>query len=281
MTLNEALRRLPGRRLSAPNALRVGATILLLWLALAISVPWLGLFDPQFQDPAARLVAPGWPHLFGTDNFGRDILARVCWGARIDLQICLVGVLFPFLIGTVIGALSGYLGGPVDALIMRIIDIVLAFPFLVLMLSIIAIIGPGLGSFYIAMALVGWVSYARLVRSQVLILKHSDFMLAARSLGFNHGRILFRHLLPNALTGSVVFSMSDCVLVLLNGASVSYLGLGVQPPAAEWGVMIAEGQSFITTAWWITTFPGLAIVLLAMGFSLLADGLGDKLGERP
>ncbi|WP_413737693.1 ABC transporter permease [Sodalis sp. RH21] len=262
-------------------ALRTGGAIVLLWLLLAALAPWAGPYDPLFQDPAARLLAPGWPHLFGTDNFGRDIFSRVIWGARIDLQICLVGVIFPFLIGTVIGAFSGYLGGPVDALIMRCIDIVLAFPFLVLMLSIIAIIGPGLGSFYIAMALVGWVSYARLVRSQVLILKHSDFMLAARSLGFSHGRILFAHLLPNALTGSVVFSMSDCVLVLLNGAAVSYLGLGVQPPVAEWGVMIAEGQSFITTAWWITAFPGLAIVLLAMGFSLLADGLGDKLGERP
>jgi len=159
--------------------------------------------------------------------------------------------------------------------------VVLAFPFLVLMLSIIAILGPGLGSFYIAMAMVGWVSYARLVRSQVLTLKHRDFILAARSLGYSHPRILLLHLLPNALTSSLVFSMSDCVLVLLSGASVSYLGLGVQPPVAEWGVMVAEGQSFITTAWWITTFPGLAIVVLAMSFSLLADGLGDKLGERP
>ena len=202
------------------------------------------------------------------------------WGARVDLQICLLGVLFPFMLGTALGALAGYSGGVVDALVMRVIDIVLAFPFLVLMLAIIAILGPGLSSFYIAMAMVGWVSYARLVRAQVLTLKQRDFILAARSLGYGHLRILFRHLLPNALTGAIVFSMSDCVLVLLNGAAVSYLGLGVQPPTAEWGVMVAEGQSFITTAWWITTFPGLAIVLLAMGFSLLADGLGDKLGGR-
>jgi peptide/nickel transport system permease protein len=164
---------------------------------------------------------------------------------------------------------------------MRLIDIVLAFPFLVLMLAIIAILGPGLGSFYIAMGMVGWVSYARLVRAQVLTLKHRDFVLAARSLGYSHGRILFVHLLPNALTSSIVFAMSDCVLVLLSGASVSYLGLGVQPPDAEWGVMVAEGQGFITTAWWITTFPGLAIVVLAMGFSFLADGLADKWEARP
>lgn len=144
-----------------------------------------------------------------------------------------MGVIFPFVIGTAIGALSGYIGGTVDAVVMRGIDIVLAFPFLVLMLAIIAILGPGLSSFYIAMAMVGWVSYARLVRAQVLTLKQRDFMLAARSLGYNHARILFIHLLPNALTGSVVFAMSDCVLVLLNGAAVSYLGLGVQPPLAS------------------------------------------------
>ncbi|MEJ8324339.1 ABC transporter permease [Kosakonia sacchari] len=268
------------RAIPQQHALGVGLLIVGLWLCVALCAPWLAPFDPVTQDATASLLPPGGVHLFGTDNFGRDIFSRVLWGARVDLQICLLGVIFPFLLGTTLGALSGYLGGAVDALIMRIIDIVLAFPFLVLMLAIIAILGPGLGSFYIAMAMVGWVSYARLVRAQVLTLKQRDFVLAARSLGYGHARILFRHLLPNAMTGALVFSMSDCVLVLLNGAAVSYLGLGVQPPTAEWGVMVAEGQSFITTAWWITTFPGLAIVLLAMGFSLLADGLGDKLGAR-
>lgn len=262
------------------HALRAGILIVGLWLVIALFAPWLAPFDPITQDASSSLLSPGGAHLFGTDNFGRDIFSRVLWGARVDLQICLLGVIFPFLLGTTLGALSGYLGGVVDAVIMRVIDIVLAFPFLVLMLAIIAILGPGLGSFYIAMAMVGWVSYARLVRAQVLTLKQRDFIVAARSLGYSHIRILFRHLLPNAITGALVFSMSDCVLVLLNGAAVSYLGLGVQPPTAEWGVMVAEGQSFITTAWWITTFPGLAIVLLAMGFSLLADGLGDKLGAR-
>ena len=268
------------RAIPQQHALGVGLLIVGLWLCVALFAPWLAPFDPITQDATASLLPPGSAHLFGTDNFGRDIFSRVLWGARVDLQICLLGVIFPFLLGTTLGALSGYLGGAVDALIMRIIDIVLAFPFLVLMLAIIAILGPGLGSFYIAMAMVGWVSYARLVRAQVLTLKQRDFVLAARSLGYGHARILFRHLLPNAMTGALVFSMSDCVLVLLNGAAVSYLGLGVQPPTAEWGVMVAEGQSFITTAWWITTFPGLAIVLLAMGFSRLADGLGDKLGAR-
>ncbi len=268
------------RAIPRQHALRAGIVIIGMWLFIALFAPWLAPFDPITQDATSSLLVPGGAHLFGTDNFGRDIFSRVLWGARVDLQICLLGVIFPFLLGTTLGALSGYSGGVVDAAIMRLIDIVLAFPFLVLMLAIIAILGPGLGSFYIAMAMVGWVSYARLVRAQVLTLKQRDFIVAARSLGYGHARILFRHLLPNAITGALVFSMSDCVLVLLNGAAVSYLGLGVQPPTAEWDVMVAEGQSFITTAWWITTFPGLAIVLLAMGFSLLADGLGDKLGAR-
>ncbi|MGA5656640.1 ABC transporter permease [Rahnella contaminans] len=269
------------RGLPRQQALRLGILMLSAWLLIALFSPWIAPFDPIAQEAAVTLSPPTFAHPFGTDNFGRDILSRVMWGARIDLQICIIGVIFPFTFGTLIGAFSGYLGGAVDTFFMRVIDVVLAFPFLVLMLSIIAILGPGLSSFYIAMAMVGWVSYARLVRSQVLTLKHRDFILAARSLGYRHPRILLLHLLPNALTSSLVFSMSDCVLVLLSGASVSYLGLGVQPPLAEWGVMVAEGQSFITTAWWITTFPGLAIVVLAMSFSLLADGLGDKLGERP
>ena len=145
-------------------------------------------------------------------------------------------------------------------------------------LSIIAILGPGLGSFYIAMALVGWVSYARLIRAQILVLKTQDFAVAAASLGFSRLRIMFRHLLPNALAGSLVFVMSDAMLVLLNGAAISYLGLGVQPPVAEWGVMVAEAQGFITQAWWITLFPGLAIVTLAFGFSLTGDALADLMG---
>ncbi|WP_437891367.1 ABC transporter permease [Phytobacter sp. V91] len=280
MTALNVISGLRRRAIPRQHALRAGIVIVGLWLFIALFAPWLAPFDPITQDAASSLLPPGGVHLFGTDNFGRDIFSRVLWGARVDLQICFLGVIFPFLLGTTLGALSGYLGGVVDAAIMRIIDIVLAFPFLVLMLAIIAILGPGLVSFYIAMAMVGWVSYARLVRAQVLTLKQRDFIVAARSLGYGHTRILFRHLLPNAITGALVFSMSDCVLVLLNGAAVSYLGLGVQPPTAEWGVMVAEGQSFITTAWWITTFPGLAIVLMAMGFSLLADGLGDKLGAR-
>ncbi len=267
-------RKLIGKR----PALCVGAGILLVFLILAIGAPLIAPYDPIFQNADVRLQAPSLLHPFGTDNFGRDILSRVIWGTRIDLQIAIIGVIFPFVIGTTVGTIAGFFGGIVDALFMRLVDIILAFPFLVLMLSIIAILGPGLSSFYIAMALVGWVSYARLIRAQMLVLKKSDYAVAAVSLGFSRFRIMFRHLLPNAIAGSIVFSMSDAVLVLLSGAAVSYLGLGVQPPIAEWGVMVAEGQSFITTAWWITLFPGLSIVVFAFGFSMLGDALGEILG---
>jgi peptide/nickel transport system permease protein len=263
-----------GRR----TMLVVGASILFLFLLMAVAAPLVAPYDPILQDGTSRLQSPSFSHPFGTDNFGRDILSRIIWGARIDLQIAFLGVAFPFVIGTVVGTIAGFFGGIVDAVFMRIVDIILAFPFLVLMLSIITILGPGLSSFYIAMALVGWVSYARLIRAQILVLKTSDYAVAAVSLGFGRIRIMFRHLLPNAIAGSIVFSMSDAVLVLLSGAAVSYLGLGVQPPVAEWGVMVAEGQSFITTAWWITLFPGLSIVFLAFGFSILGDALGELLG---
>lgn len=269
-----------GARFGRRPMLVAGLALLGSFVVLALFAPWIAPYDPIFQDTAARLLPPSAAHPFGTDNFGRDVLSRVIWGARIDLQIAVIGVVFPFLIGTTVGTVAGFFGGWVDALFMRLIDVVLAFPFLVLMLSIITILGPGLGSFYIAMALVGWVSYARLIRAQILVLKTQDFAVAAASLGFSRPRIMFRHLLPNALAGSLVFVMSDAVLVLLNGAAISYLGLGVQPPLAEWGVMVAEGQGFITQAWWITLFPGLAIVVLAFGFSLTGDALADLMGVR-
>ena len=265
---------------NANTNLRIGATIAALWLLIALLAPWLAPYDPIAQDVPARLQAPSLAHWFGTDNYGRDILSRVIHGTQVDLKMGVIGVLFPFIIGTVLGSIAGFAGGWIDAALMRLVDVVIAFPFLILLMAIITILGPGLTSFYVALALVGWVSYSRLVRAQVLVLKTSDFVVAARSLGFGTFRILFRHIVPNCIAGSIVFAMSDVVLTTLAGSSLSYLGLGVQPPTAEWGVMIKEGQNFITTAWWITTFPGLAIVLLTLGFSLLADGLAEKFGLR-
>lgn len=267
-------------RMRRPGMLATGLAILGGFVLMALLAPLIAPYDPIVQDTATKLLPPSWAHPFGTDNFGRDVFSRVIWGTRIDLQIAVLGVIFPFLIGTVVGTVAGFFGGWVDTVLMRLIDVVLAFPFLVLMLSIIAILGPGLASFYIAMALVGWVSYARLIRAQILVLKGQDFAVAAASLGFSRGRVMFRHLLPNALAGSLVFVMSDAVLVLLTGAAISYLGLGVQPPVAEWGVMVAEAQGFISQAWWITLFPGLAIVALAFGFSLTGDALADLMGVQ-
>jgi len=259
----------------ANTNLRLGAVIVTLWVVIALFAPWIAPYDPIAQDMSARLQGPSLAHLFGTDNFGRDILSRVIHGTRVDLKMGVLGVLFPFLIGTTLGSIAGYAGGWVDAALMRLVDVVIAFPFLVLLMAIITILEPGLTSFYVGLAMVGWVSYARLVRAQVLVLKTSDFVVAARSLGFGTFRILFRHIVPNCIAGSIVFSMSDVVLTILAGSAISYLGLGVQPPTAEWGVMIKEGQNFIASAWWITTFPGIAIVLMTFGFSLLADGIRE------
>ncbi len=272
--------RLRPRFETLPAPAVAGGAFCLFWLGLALAAPWVAPYDPIAQDLNATLLPPGGAHLLGTDNFGRDILSRIIWGTRIDLQMGAFGVLFPFLIGTMIGAASGYFGGVIDMLLMRLLDVTMSFPFFVLIIAIVATLGPGLISFYIALALVGWVSYARLVRAQFLVIKHADFVLAAQSLGYSHARIVFRHILPNAIMPAVVFSMSDAVIDILLGSSLSYLGLGIQPPTAEWGLMIAEGQGFIAQAWWIAFFPGLAIVLLAVGFSLLADGFAERFGIR-
>ena len=279
--LGAAIHRRLHHRLGAPSTLfYVGAGLCLFWIVVAIAAPWIAPYDPIAQDLAATLQRPNALHLLGTDNFGRDVLSRIIWGTRLDLQMGVFGVMFPFIIGTTIGALSGYFGGFVDVLLMRLLDVTISFPFFVLIIAIVATLGPGLISFYIALALVGWVSYARLIRSRFIVLKHADFVMAARSLGYSHLRIAFRHILPNAIMPAVVFCVSDAVIDIVLGSSLSYLGLGIQPPTPEWGLMIAESQTFIATAWWITTFPGLAIVLLAVGFSLLADGIAENLGMR-
>ena len=266
--------------LGLPVTLRLGIVLVAFWVCVALFADAIAPYAPNAHDLKIVLSPPSFDHWLGTDNYGRDVLSRVIFGTRIDLQMGILAVLFPFLLGTTLGAIAGYFGGWLDMLMMRLLDVTMAFPFYVLMLAIISILEPGLHSFYVAVTLVGWVSYCRLVRSQVLVLKNSEFVLAARNLGYSHLRIMFRHILPNALVPSIVFSMSDVVLVILAGSAISYLGLGVQPPTAEWGVMIAEGQQFMTTSWWVTTFPGIAIVFLALGFSLLADGLGEKLGIR-
>jgi peptide/nickel transport system permease protein len=208
------------------------------------------------------------------------MLSQIIYGTRVDMSMGLIGVTAPFIIGIIIGIIAGYFGGIVDAVLMRLLDIALAFPFIVLVLAIVAILGPGLKNYYIALAIVAWVPYARLVRAETLVLRNLEFIEAARVLGFRPSYIAIRHVLPNAITPAIVFLMTDIVLTILLGSGLSFFGLGAQPPTPEWGRLIAQGQTYLNTAWWISIFPGIAVVLLALGFSLLGDGLARQLRVR-
>lgn len=260
-------------RLTVPMA--VAVVILVGWLFVALAAPTIAPYDPTAVDILNMLAPPSAEHWFGTDQVGRDVFSRVVFGARIDVFLCVVGVLPPLLIGTTVGLVSGYFGGMVDTLFMRLYDLFVAFPFFVLVLAIVGVLGPGLVNFVIALALVGWVSYARLVRAEVLTIRESEYVQAAQCLGYPPAAIVTRHVLPNAFGPVIAYAVSDAVLVMLAGASFGFLGMGAQPPNAEWGVMIADGQAFVQQAWWICLFPGLAIVSLGLGFALLGDGLGQ------
>jgi peptide/nickel transport system permease protein len=260
-----------------PATLLVGAGIVLFWIVVALLGPQLAPYSPITLDIGHSLMAPDAKHWLGTDSFGRDLLTRLVYAAGTDLQMAFFGVVGPFIIGTTVGLLAGNFGGRWDTILMRILDVTVSFPYFVLVIAIIAVLQPGLISYYISLTLVNWVSYARLVRSQVIVLKHADFVLAARTIGLGEIRVMTHHLLPNSIAPAVVFVMTDAVLTIVLGSSLGFLGLGVQPPAAEWGVMIAEGQLYLGIAWWISVFPGLAIALLALGFSLVADGLARLL----
>ncbi|MSP82448.1 MAG: ABC transporter permease [Alphaproteobacteria bacterium] len=264
-----------------PASLLAGVAIVLAWLLVAGLGPSFSPHDPIAVDLANALVPPGSDHVLGTDSFGRDILTRIVHGARIDLMMAFFGVVGPFLLGTMVGLVAGNFGGVADAVLMRILDVTVSFPYFVLVIAIVAVLEPGLTSYFVSLTLVNWVSYARLVRSEVLVLREADFVLAARLIGVGEVRVMSHHLLPNAITPAVVFVFTDAVLTIVLGSSLGFLGLGVQPPAAEWGVMIAEGQLYLATAWWICVFPGLAIATLAFGFSLIADGLAKQLHTAP
>ena len=254
---------------------RIGVAGVVLLVLVALFAPLIAPYGPNDQDLVTGLHGPTWSHLFGTNQLGEDIFSRVVYASRIDLQIGIVGVTVPFVIGTTIGLFAGYYGGWLDTIIGRVIDIFTAFPFLVLVIAIVAMLGPGLRNLYIAIAVVSWVAYARIVRGETLSAKRREYVVAAHGLGYSGLRIMFRHVLPNVIAPAIVFSMSDFVLDIVAGASLGFFGLGVQPPQAEWGVMIADGRNFITTAPWLVVFPGLAIVVVGFFFSLLGDGLAD------
>jgi peptide/nickel transport system permease protein len=243
---------------------------------LAIFAP-LVAHSPTNQDLLSQLQGPSWHHPLGTDDLGRDVWARLVFGARTDLHIAFLAVLFPFCIGTVIGLLAGYYGGWLDLVVGWLVNTVVAFPFFVLIIALAFALGPGSRSIYIAITIVGWVSYARIVRGEVLVARRREYVLAAKAAGLRDRRILFRHLLPNTITQAIVFSMSDVVLDILAIVTLGYLGIGVQPPTADWGQMIAEGRGFLTTNWELATLPGIAVVVTALALALIADGLADLL----
>jgi peptide/nickel transport system permease protein len=267
-------------RASGSASLLIGLFLLLVLVAAALFGPMLSPYDPYAIDFAAAMMPPGADYWLGTDNLGRDILTRVLVAARIDLQIALVCVALPFVIGSVVGAISAYVGGVVDTVIMRIIDIVWAFPFYVLVIAIVGSLGPSIANMYLAFTLVVWISFARIVRGEVLLCREFEYVQAARVLGYGHARIILRHILPNVITPAIVFAMSDVVLTILAVTSLGFLGLGIQPPDAEWGVMISEGRNFIFDAWWMTVCPGLAIVYVGITFTLIGDGLDDVLRPK-
>jgi peptide/nickel transport system permease protein len=270
-----------GTRAAKRRKGRLNGTLLtgLVLLAAIALVAVLGpLLLPTKPDAfGLPLQPPSLAHPFGTDNFGRDVLTRVVYAAHLDLLIGIVPTSITLITGVILGSIAGYYGGKIDTVIMRVADVLMAFPFIVLVIGIIAMLGPGLRNLFIAIALVGWISYARLVRGEILVVKHQDYVVAAEALGNTSRAVLLRHVLPNVIGPTIVYAMSDAVLNILLGAALSFLGLGVQPPTPEWGLMIQEARNFIRQAWWMPTFPGLAIVVTGVALSLIGDGLAERL----
>jgi peptide/nickel transport system permease protein len=252
-----------------------GSASLLAMVLIAIVPQAFAPFDPIAMDYNAIMQPPSAAHWFGTDNFGRDMFSRVIWATRVDMQIAIVSTLFPIIFGTIVGILTGYYGGWLDAIFGRVVDLTVTFPFFVIVIAIVAVLGPGLLNMYIAIAVINWVFYARLIRAEIRVQKQTDYAAAARVLGYSELRLVLRHLLPNAISPVLVYWVTDMALSILLGSSLGYLGLGAQPPTAEWGVLIADGKNFMNTGWWMSVFPGIAIVIAGVSFSMFGDGLAD------
>ena len=260
----------------------VGLVCVLFFYVVAILAPILAMYDPNIQNDvvATRYLAPSSDHFLGTDKFGRDIFSRVVYGARISLSVGFVAIFISVFIGTSIGAIAGYFGGLIDSILMRFVDMLLAFPRLFLILALIAVYSNSLFLTMMVLGLTGWMGTARIVRGQVLAQKEEDFVMAARALGMGDGRIIFRHVLPNVLAPVIVVATLGIGNVILAESFLSYLGLSVQPPTATWGSIINDGQDNLLGAWWISTFPGIAIVLTVLGYNLMGDGLRDALDPK-
>lgn len=287
---------LPGRRrqdwrrilrdLLRNRAALTGLGILVLVAGAAILAPLVSPHDPILQEVSSRLKPPGWAveggprYLLGTDQLGRDILSRLIYGARISLIIGLSAVLLAGSLGTLMGLVAGYRGGRVDDLCMRLTDTMLAMPFILLALAVIAVLGSSLRNIIIVLGATSWVSYARVVRAEVLTLRTREFVSAAQALGGGGPRIVFRHLLPNVLTPVIVIATLEVARMIILESALSFLGLGVQPPTPTWGGMLADGRAYLSTAWWFATVPGLCIMLSVLGINLLGDWLRDVLDPR-
>ncbi len=271
----DALRRLFRNKLAI-----IGMVILGIFVFCAIFAPWIAPYDPIAQNVTRRREPPSWEHPFGLDEVGRDLLSRVIYGARVSLYVGVASVSLAIIAGTLIGAISGYAGGWIDNVVMRIMDIMLAFPSLLLAIAIVAILGPGLLNMLYAIAFVSIPAYARIIRASVLAAKEMDYTLAARAIGCSSSRILFRHIMPNCLTPIIVQGTLGIATAILDAAGLSFLGLGAQPPTPEWGAMLGQGRGSVFTAPHVVIFPGLAIMLSVLGFNLLGDGLRDALDPR-
>jgi peptide/nickel transport system permease protein len=278
--LASAWRSKPAKRFRRNRAAMVGLALVLVLVAVAVLAPWLAPIEPDRQNLRLRLEPPSWAHPFGTDEFGRSMLARVIYGARVSLFTGLLPVVVGGSIGTLIGLVAGYYRGRVDAVLMRAMDVLLAFPSLLLALAVVGALGPGLRNAVIAVAVVGIPQYARIARSVVLATREEEYVQAARALGVRDARLLRVHVLPSTLGPLIVQATLGIGFAILSMAGLSFLGLGIQPPTSDWGEMLARGRRFLPDAGWLLVFPGAAISLTVLAFNLLGDGLRDALDPR-
>ncbi|MDR7523429.1 MAG: ABC transporter permease [Armatimonadota bacterium] len=280
VAIRRAARRRRGHVVAA-----AAAGFLAVTAAAALLAPWIVPHPPTRQQIARRLTPPawaggGWEHLLGTDQLGRDIASRILYGTRVSLGVALVAVTLAGATGTALGVVAGYYGGGIERLLTRLADVQLAFPLTLLVITLIALLGPGLGNVIAAMALGGWATYFRMARAQVLSLREAEYVLAARCLGIPDARIAFRHVLPNALSPLVVLASFSVAQVIILESALSFLGLGVQPPIPTWGAMLADSRDYLAIAWWLAAFPGLALMLTVLAINLLGDWLRDLLDPR-
>lgn len=257
-----------------------GLIIVSILVIVAIFAPWISPYDPYKVSFDESLHPPSAKHLLGTDLLGRDILSRIIWGSRVSLEVGIVAVGIAVTIGIILGLVAGFFKGIVDAIIMRLVDITYAFPFLLFAIAIMSVLGPGLQNVFIAIGILNWAWYARVMRGTVLSIREQEFVLAARAMGANAWRISFKHILPNSIAPIIVMAALGAGYAILAEAGLSFLGIGVQPPHPSWGLMLSDAQNYISTAPWMTFYPGLAIFIAVFGFILLGNGIRDAIDPR-